>query len=83
MELVVMLLSAISEYPDLLRLVQEDHQQWEERLKEDGLPLARVRAIRMAADSYWQERQIGIGVSSSEEHHALMNELLNWVEAST
>lgn len=83
MELVVMLLSAISEYPNLLRLVQKDHQQWEERLKGDGLSLARVRVIRMAADAYWQERQIGMGVGSAEERQDLMNELLNWAEVGT
>jgi AcrR family transcriptional regulator len=81
MELLGMLLSAITEYPNLLRLVQVDHQQWEERLMSDGLPLARARAIRMAADSYWQERLIGIGARSAEERHDLVNELLNWAEA--
>lgn len=80
MELLVMLLSAITEYPDLLQLVQVDHQQWEERLISDGLPLARVRAIRMAADSYWQEHLIGIGVRSAKERHDLVNELLKWAE---
>jgi len=82
MELLVMLLSAITEYPNLLRLVQTDHRAWEARLSSDGLPLARVRAIRMAADSYWQERLMGIGVSNPEERYLVLNELLNWVEAA-
>lgn len=81
MELLGMLLSAITEYPGLLRLVQVDHQQWDDRLTSDGLPLPRVRAIRMAADSYWQERLIGIGATSAEERHDLVNELLNWAES--
>lgn len=80
MELLGMLLSAIIEYPNLLRLVQIDHQQWEERLTSDGLPLTRVRAIRMAVDAYWQERLIGIGARSPEECRDLANELLNWAE---
>lgn len=81
MELLGILLSAITEYPRLLRQVQMDHQQWEERLVSDGLPLVRVRVIRMAADAYWQERLIGIGSQSDEECRDLVKELLNWVEA--
>lgn len=81
MELLRMLLSAITEYPNLLQLVQVDYQQWEERLMSDGLPLTRVRAIRMAADASWEERLIGIGDRSAEERRDLVNELLNWVEA--
>lgn len=81
MELLAMLFSAITEYPNLLRLVQIDHEQWDKRLISDGLSLPRVRAIRMATDSYFQERLIGIGTSSDQERLDLMNELLNWVEA--
>jgi AcrR family transcriptional regulator len=83
MELLGMLLSAITEYPRLLRLVQVDYQQWEERLISDGLPLARVRAVRMAVDSYWQERLLGVGAGSAEECQDLVTELLNWAEAGT
>jgi AcrR family transcriptional regulator len=78
-ELLAMLFAAISEYPNLLRLVQDDFQDWQKRLASDGVAQARVRLIRMAADSYWQERLFGMG-ESAEERQDLMNELLAWVE---
>ncbi len=81
LDLLLLLFASISEHPNLLRLVQDDHQMWQERLLSDGLPAARVRVIRMATDSYWQERLIGVEASDSDERGALLNELLHWLEA--
>lgn len=60
LEFAAPLLAAMVDQPALAALIRDDARAWQARLADDGLPSARVAVIRMAADSYWADRRLGV-----------------------
>ena len=75
LELAAPLLTAMVDKPALSALIRDDALAWQARLADDGVPPARVAVVRMAADSYWADRLIGVA-PKGETLAAIKNELL-------
>lgn len=60
LEFAAPLLAAMVDQPALAALIRDDARAWQARLADDGLPAARAAVIRMAADSYWADRLLGV-----------------------
>lgn len=76
LELVTLLLVAVAENRDLLRLIQADTERWQQRLANDGIPAARATVVRQAADAYWTERLIEPAYGDKTVRQAVMEDLL-------
>lgn len=81
LELATMLLVAVAENRELLRLIQEDAERWRGRLADDGVPAPRAAAVRQAADAYWTERLIDPDRVDAAGRLEVMSELLELTRA--
>lgn len=81
LELATMLLVAVAENRELLRLIQEDAERWRGRLANDGVPTPRATVVRQAADAYWTERLIDPDREDPAGRFEVMNELLRLTRA--
>jgi AcrR family transcriptional regulator len=79
-ELTAILLSALTDETLLLRLAQEEHHFWQERLLNDGIAPLRARVIRLAADAWWLERLIEAPVDEADNGQTVEAELLALIE---
>jgi AcrR family transcriptional regulator len=80
-EIIVLLSSHLAEHPHLLEHVRADHALWAERCTTDGVPAARARIIRSAADGYWSEGIVGVhNALSTEDRRAHEAELLGLID---
>jgi AcrR family transcriptional regulator len=79
-ELAAMLMSALSETPALVKIVQEDFGQWRERLLNDGVPRIRARIIWQAADAYWLDKLLGSEALTPSERQEMIDELISMTE---
>jgi AcrR family transcriptional regulator len=79
-ELAAMLLSALSETPTLVKIVQEDFGQWRERLLNDGVQRIRARIIWQAADAYWLDKMMGNDELTPAMRQEMVDELIRLTE---
>lgn len=74
-ELAAPLLTAMVNQPTLAALIRQNAHTWQARLAHDGVSPARAAVIRMAADSYWADRLIGVA-PQGDALTAIRDELL-------
>lgn len=75
-ELAAMLISALTESPSLMQMLQDDFGQWRHKLLNDGIPPARARIIWQAADAYWLDKLLGSEVLTPSERQDMIEELI-------
>lgn len=80
LELSAMLLLALSEQTGLVALIRADFAEWEQRLLNDGVPVARALVIRQAADAYWTDRLVGVASADPAVRESVLAELLRLTE---
>lgn len=80
LEVITMLLSAITENHALLQIIREDAEHWQQRLLNDGVPPARATVIRQAADASWTDRLIEAELPDQTKRAAVLQELLRLTE---
>lgn len=80
LELSAMLLLALSEQSRLVDLIRADFAEWEQRLLNDGVPVARAIVIRQAADAYWTDRLVGVASADPAVRESVLQELLHLTE---
>lgn len=76
LELVTLLLVAVTENQDLLSLIQEDTERWQQRLSNDGVSAARATVVRQAADAHWTERLINPTYGDAAFRQAVTDDLI-------
>lgn len=83
LELSAMLLLALSQQDALVGLIRADFAVWEQRLLNDGVPVARAMVIRQAADAYWTDRLVGVASADPAMRQSVLDELLRLTEGAS